>query len=184
MRARRGGRICRKIGLERGDDRLATPTVPAFHRPRPAARRPHRPERVGARRRHFGLAARLPCRAKRQGRALSLRRRRPRRPDPARRGGCAGAAQGPGGRRALAQGGRGRILLVGEAEDRVAPNGAIALKDLSNERFLVFADAIAKSVALARDEREVNSVFDKVEPLANVLGRTAARCATAAKCCA
>ncbi len=63
------------------------------------------------------------------------------------------------------------ILLVGEAEDRVAPNGAIALKDLSNERFLVFADAIAKSVALARDEREVNSVFDKVEPLANVLGR-------------
>ncbi len=62
-------------------------------------------------------------------------------------------------------------LLVGEAEDRVAPNGAIALKDLSNERFLVFADAIAKSVALARDEREVNSVFDKIEPLANVLER-------------
>ena len=75
------------------------------------------------------------------------------------------------------------ILLVGEAEDRVAPNGAIALKDLSNERFLVFADAIAKSVALARDEREVNAVFDKVEPFGQ-LRRAAARCATAAKCCA
>jgi uncharacterized Rmd1/YagE family protein len=62
-------------------------------------------------------------------------------------------------------------LVVGEAEDRITPGGAVALKDLSNERFLVFADAIAKSVALARDEREVNMVFDKVEPLANVLGR-------------
>ncbi|WP_298421260.1 RMD1 family protein [Rhodoblastus sp.] len=62
-------------------------------------------------------------------------------------------------------------LLVGEPDDRIAPGGQIALKDLSSERFLVFADAIAKSVALARDEREVNIVFDKVEPLANVLGR-------------
>jgi uncharacterized Rmd1/YagE family protein len=63
------------------------------------------------------------------------------------------------------------ILLIGEAEDRIAPGGQIALRDLSNERFLVFSDALAKSVALGRDEREVNSVFDKVEPLANVLGK-------------
>jgi uncharacterized Rmd1/YagE family protein len=62
-------------------------------------------------------------------------------------------------------------LLIGEAEDRIAPGGQIALRDLSNERFLVFSDALAKSVALGRDEREVNSVFDKVEPLANVLGK-------------
>jgi required for meiotic nuclear division protein 1 len=62
-------------------------------------------------------------------------------------------------------------LLIGEMEDKITPGGPIALKDLSNERFLVFADALAKSVALGRDEREVNMVFDKVEPLANVLGR-------------
>jgi uncharacterized Rmd1/YagE family protein len=62
-------------------------------------------------------------------------------------------------------------LLIGDAEDRIAPGGQIALRDLSNERFLVFSDALAKSVALGRDEREVNSVFDKVEPLANVLGK-------------
>jgi uncharacterized Rmd1/YagE family protein len=62
-------------------------------------------------------------------------------------------------------------LLVGETEDRVTPGGQIALRDLSNERFLVFSDALAKSVALGRDEREVNSVFDKVEPLAAELGR-------------
>jgi uncharacterized Rmd1/YagE family protein len=62
-------------------------------------------------------------------------------------------------------------LLIGEAEDKITPGGPIALRDLSNERFLVFADALAKSVALGRDEREVNMVFDKVEPLANVLGR-------------
>jgi required for meiotic nuclear division protein 1 len=62
-------------------------------------------------------------------------------------------------------------LLIGETEDRITPSGQIALRDLSNERFLVFADTLAKSVALGRDEREVNSVFDKVEPLANVLGR-------------
>jgi required for meiotic nuclear division protein 1 len=61
------------------------------------------------------------------------------------------------------------VLTIGEGDDRVAPGGQIALKDLSNERFLVFADALAKSVALGRDEREVNSVFDKIEPLANVL---------------
>jgi len=63
------------------------------------------------------------------------------------------------------------VLLVGEPEDRVTPGGQIALKNLSDERFLVFADALAKSVALASDEREVNIVFDKVEPLANMLGR-------------
>jgi uncharacterized Rmd1/YagE family protein len=62
-------------------------------------------------------------------------------------------------------------LLIGEPEDRIAPGGQIALRDLSDERFLVFADALAKSVALGRDEREVNGVFDTVEPLANVLGR-------------
>lgn len=62
-------------------------------------------------------------------------------------------------------------LAIGESEDRIGPDGQIALKDFSDERFLIFADALAKSVALASDEREVNLVFDKVEPLANVLAK-------------
>ncbi len=61
------------------------------------------------------------------------------------------------------------LTIGGEGEDRITPGGPIALKDLSDARFLVFADALAKSVALGRDEREVNGVFDKVEPLAATL---------------
>ncbi len=63
------------------------------------------------------------------------------------------------------------LTIGGEGEDRITPGGPIALKDLSDHRFLVFSDALAKSVALGRDEREVNSVFDKVEPLAATLAR-------------
>jgi uncharacterized Rmd1/YagE family protein len=62
-------------------------------------------------------------------------------------------------------------LLLDGAEDRIAPGGVIGLKDLSDERFLVFADALAKSVALGRDEREVSGVFDKIEPLAQSLAQ-------------
>ncbi len=63
------------------------------------------------------------------------------------------------------------VLAIGESGDRITPDGSIALKDLSAARFLVFADALAKSVALGRDEREVDMVFDKVEPLAAGLAR-------------
>ena len=45
-------------------------------------------------------------------------------------------------------------------------SGPIRIKDLSPARFLVIADALAKTVALARDEREVNKVFDVIEPFA------------------
>lgn len=55
------------------------------------------------------------------------------------------------------------------AADRVTPGGAIGLEDFSDERFLVVADALAKSVALGRDEREVNAVIDLIEPLAGEL---------------
>ncbi len=48
----------------------------------------------------------------------------------------------------------------------MTPSGALATKDLSAARLLVVADALAKSVALVRDERRVNAVFDTVEPFA------------------
>ena len=58
------------------------------------------------------------------------------------------------------------IAVAPEYEDKVPPGGPIQAKDLSEERFLVVADALAKSVSLARDEREVNAVFDVIEPFA------------------
>lgn len=53
-----------------------------------------------------------------------------------------------------------------EGEDKALLNGRLAVKDLSEARLLVIADALAKSVALARDERRVNAVFDTIEPFA------------------
>jgi uncharacterized Rmd1/YagE family protein len=58
-----------------------------------------------------------------------------------------------------------------DLDDKVPPGGAIAMKDLSAQRLLVVADALAKSVSLGRDEREVNAVFDIIEPFATELAR-------------
>jgi uncharacterized Rmd1/YagE family protein len=54
-------------------------------------------------------------------------------------------------------------------KDETEAGGPIHIKNLSPERFLVVADALAKSVALTRDEREVNKVFDFIEPFALTL---------------
>ena len=56
--------------------------------------------------------------------------------------------------------------------DQIAPGGPIQVRDLSAARLLVIADALAKTVSLARDEREVNSVLDVIEPFAAGLSRT------------
>ena len=40
----------------------------------------------------------------------------------------------------------------------------------------LFSDALAKTVALTRDEREVNAVFDVIEPFAALYGT--ATCST------
>ena len=61
------------------------------------------------------------------------------------------------------------------APDTDAPaeaGGPILIKSFSPQRFLVIADALAKTVALGRDEREVNAVFDVVEPFAFELARS------------
>ena len=51
-------------------------------------------------------------------------------------------------------------------EEKALSNGRLAVRDLSQARLLVIADALAKSVALHRDERRVNAVFDTIEPFA------------------
>jgi uncharacterized Rmd1/YagE family protein len=64
------------------------------------------------------------------------------------------------------------VEVAPEFDDRAPPGGPIQIKDLSPERFLVLADALAKTVALGRDERQVNSVFDVIEPFAAKLAST------------
>jgi uncharacterized Rmd1/YagE family protein len=63
------------------------------------------------------------------------------------------------------------LEIAPEHDDKISAGGAVEMKDLAPQRLLVVADALAKSVSLGRDEREVNSVFDIVEPFAADLAR-------------
>ena len=110
---------------------------------------------------------------RRHGGAVPLRRRGDGRPDPAR-------GRGPAGETAIARQRRQGAWRRrdGGARDRArqrraeVSGGPIQIKNLSPPRFLVVADALAKTVALARDEREVNAVFDVIEPFAAKLAAT------------
>jgi uncharacterized Rmd1/YagE family protein len=67
------------------------------------------------------------------------------------------------------------IVVVPDKDDQILPGGPIALKAVTPEHLVVIADALSKSVVLARDEREVAAVFELVEPFARQLaekGRT------------
>lgn len=70
-----------------------------------------------------------------------------------------------------------RIEPAPGQEDRVDPDGVVRVGELTPDRLLVIADALAKSVGLAHAERQVDDVFDAIEPLARQLaaqGRVAA----------
>jgi uncharacterized Rmd1/YagE family protein len=54
------------------------------------------------------------------------------------------------------------IEISTEREDQIPPGGPIYLKEVSTERLIVIADALAKSVSLARDERDAAAFFDIV----------------------
>ena len=64
------------------------------------------------------------------------------------------------------------IELASEREDQIPPGGPIYLQSLSPERLILVGEALAKSVVLARHEREVAAVFDMTEPFARELART------------
>ena len=64
------------------------------------------------------------------------------------------------------------LEIAPDTDEPSEAGGPIQIKNLSPQRFLVIADALAKTVALARDEREVNAVFDVVEPFAAELARS------------
>src|SRR4029077_9511319 len=58
------------------------------------------------------------------------------------------------------------LEIAPDVDEQKASGGPIQIKNLSPQRFLVIADALAKTVALARDEREVKQAFDVIEPVA------------------
>lgn len=58
------------------------------------------------------------------------------------------------------------IVVRPDQEEQITSGGAIALGETAPERLLIVADVLAKSVALARDERRVAGVFDAIEPFA------------------
>jgi uncharacterized Rmd1/YagE family protein len=64
------------------------------------------------------------------------------------------------------------IELSSEKEEMIPPGGPICLQNLSPERLILIGEALAKSVVLARHEREVAAVFDTTEPFARELART------------
>lgn len=64
-----------------------------------------------------------------------------------------------------------RLLIRAHAveEERLTPGGILEIKEMTAGHALVLADILAKSVALARYERETASVFERIEPAANTL---------------
>jgi uncharacterized Rmd1/YagE family protein len=61
------------------------------------------------------------------------------------------------------------VQVLNEDADQVPVGGPIQVKEMTAERLFVISDALAKSVVLARDERQVASVFDVIEPFARDL---------------
>lgn len=61
---------------------------------------------------------------------------------------------------------RALIIVRPDQDEHITPTGAIQLSRASPDHLLVVADAMAKSIALARDERQVAAVFDALEPFA------------------
>jgi uncharacterized Rmd1/YagE family protein len=67
------------------------------------------------------------------------------------------------------------IEISPDKEDQIPPGGPIYIRKLSTERLVVIADALSKSAALARDEREAAAVFDLMEPSARYLAEKGRR---------
>lgn len=61
------------------------------------------------------------------------------------------------------------IEIGADDEEGATANGVFRIRELSAAHALVIADILAKSVALARYEREIASVFDTIEPEARRL---------------
>src|SRR5260370_7576071 len=58
-----------------------------------------------------------------------------------------------------------KIQIAKEAEEPIPVGGPILVREFSLERLLLVADALAKTVVLGRDDREVPNAFDTLDPL-------------------
>jgi uncharacterized Rmd1/YagE family protein len=61
------------------------------------------------------------------------------------------------------------IEIAPDRDEQILPGGPIMLRTMTPEHLIVIADALSKSVVLARDEREVAAVFELTEPFARQL---------------
>jgi uncharacterized Rmd1/YagE family protein len=61
------------------------------------------------------------------------------------------------------------LLLKPDQDEGITATGQLQFKSLTGAHVLVLADILAKSIALARYEREIATVFDTIEPAANML---------------
>ncbi|MFO1134487.1 MAG: RMD1 family protein [Rhodoblastus sp.] len=111
-------------------------------------------------------AARLPLRRERTGCALSLRRRRARRADGGRGGRNPASLKSRVAEQPDSAVDEDEIVVNVDAGDDKVSSGVVNVQKFGDERFIVVADTLAKSVALARNERSVNAVFEAVEPFA------------------
>jgi uncharacterized Rmd1/YagE family protein len=64
---------------------------------------------------------------------------------------------------------RAAFEIQPDKEEGATASGIFYIKELTIAHALVLADILAKSVALARYEREIASVFDTIEPAASTL---------------
>ncbi len=65
-----------------------------------------------------------------------------------------------------------RLALRDDQDEGVGADGVVRIGALAPDKLLVVADALAKSAALAQDERQVARVFDTMEPWARRLAET------------
>ena len=61
------------------------------------------------------------------------------------------------------------LLVRPDLDEGISGDGKLQLRALSPAHVLALADILAKSIALARYEREIAQVFDTIEPAANTL---------------
>lgn len=61
------------------------------------------------------------------------------------------------------------LTLAPDQEEGLTADGRLQIKALTAAHALVLADILAKSIALARYEREIGAVFDTIEPAATKL---------------
>jgi uncharacterized Rmd1/YagE family protein len=62
-----------------------------------------------------------------------------------------------------------QIEIAPDKDDQLTPTGVIAVRALTTEHTLLIADALATSVMLAHDEKNVAKVFDVIQPIAREL---------------